>query len=398
MINRRSLASLALVVLPLIAPAQEVWITKNTAAKTSVDLTGLRATSGGGALFVQTVQNDLLRSGWFNIATPATFSVRGTATVGADLSAACELLDNSRNRALLNKTYADTAAGTRHQAHHAADDIIFAATGKKGMNGARLLLTGRRSSEGKEIFLCDTDGANLRQLTHDNSISLAPQWAPNGETFVYTSYRRNNFQEANLVDLRTNQRSVIAAYSGIDMCGGIAPDGGSMLLVLSKDGNPDIYIQGLNGGTPIRLTKSAHAGQASPCWSPDGNAIAYVSDRAGSPQLYVMSRSGGGGRLLTSRGSQNVAPDWGNEGIAYCSRRGGRYVICVINPATREDRQISPSDCDYEDPSWAPDGRHIFSTRTTGYRSSICMLDTMGDAPLSLSLGSGDWTSPACTR
>ena len=194
MLTRRSLITITLAALPILAPALEIFITKNTAAKFSVDLTGLRASAGGGALFVQTVQNDLLRSGWFTIASPATFSVRGTAAAGATLNAVCELLDNSRNRALLNKTYTDNASETRRLAHRAADDIIFAATGKKGMNGARLLLTGRRGA-GKEIFLCDADGANLRQVTRDNSISLAPQWAPNGESFVYTSYRRNNFQE-----------------------------------------------------------------------------------------------------------------------------------------------------------------------------------------------------------
>ena len=83
MFSRRSFAALALAVLPLLAPAQEVWITKNTASKFSVDLTEMRATAGAGALFVQTVQNDLLRSGWFTIATPATFTVRGTAVVGS---------------------------------------------------------------------------------------------------------------------------------------------------------------------------------------------------------------------------------------------------------------------------------------------------------------------------
>ncbi len=397
MLKRRTLIALTLAALPLLAHAQDIWITKNMSAKFSIDLTELRASAGGGALFVQTLQNDLVRSGWFSIARPATFTVRGSAAAGAGMSAACELLDNSRNRALLNKAYNGTAAETRRLAHQAADDIVFAATGKKGMNGARLLLAGRMGG-GKEIFLCDADGGNLRQITHDNSISLAPQWAPNGELFVYTSFRRNNFQEINLVDLRTNQRTVIAAYPGIDMTGGVSPDGGSVLMTLSKDGNPDIYVQGLRGGAPIRLTKSIHAGQASPCWSPDGNAIAYVSDHSGQPQLYLISRGGGAGKLLTSRGSQNVAPDWGGEGIAYCSRRGGRYVVCVINPATREDRQISPGDCDYEDPSWAPDGRHIFCTRTSGYRSTICMLDTMGDAPLALPLGNGDWTSPACMR
>jgi TolB protein len=110
-----------------------------------------------------------------------------------------------------------------------------------------------------------------------------------------------------------------------------------------------------------------------------------------------MNRSGRRERL-TSRGSENVAPDWGPNGlIAYCSRREGRYGVHVIDPSSREDRPISPSDAQYEDPSWAPDGRHLACTRTEGYRSTIYLLDTLGDGPLCIVGEAGDWSSPAWT-
>jgi TolB protein len=93
-----------------------------------------------------------------------------------------------------------------------------------------------------------------------------------------------------------------------------------------------------------------------------------------------------------------VAPNWGKNGWIACSSRvGGRYQIALVNPATRSTRLLETDYADYEDPSWAPDGRHIICSRTSGYRSAIYLLDTLKDSPVALISGSDDWYSPACS-
>jgi len=167
-------------------------------------------------------------------------------------------------------------------------------------------------------------------------------------------------------------------------------------MILSKDGNPELYVKHLASGQLTRLTTTKGAGEASPSWSPDGNRIVYVSDQAGTPQLFMISRNGGNPARLTGRGSQNVAPDWGPGGlIAYASLVGGHFQVYVMDPDTRETKQITPGDADYEDPAWAPYGRHLACKRSVRYRSGIYLLDTMGDPPIALLEGSGDWSSPS---
>ena len=139
---------------------------------------------------------------------------------------------------------------------------------------------------------------------------------------------------------------------------------------------------------------SAGGGQ----YSPDGSRIAYVSDVSGTPQIYIVSRTGGAPERLTMRGAQNVAPDWGANGlIAYQTLSGGKFMIAIIDPATKQERIITPYDASFEDPSWAPDGRHIAAARAVNYNYSIYLLDTMGDKPVALTT-SGDWTAPAWSR
>jgi len=382
------------------APAQ-VRVTKGMNGVSSLDIAQFVGQSGGvPALFRQTLEADLKASGWFNLTGGgrAEFSLIGEAAMdGSSLKVRCEAYNVAGRERLLGKTYNTNASDreARRLAHKVADDIVLALTGRTGMAGARILLIGNRTGK-KEVYLCDADGQNLRQLTRDNTISMSPKWSPDGRRFVYTSFR-SQFPDLYLVNLETGDRKCIANYPGLNTGAAFSPDGSAVALILSKDGNPDLYIKDLAGGGLTRLTSTRRAAEASPAWSADGRQIVFVSDMKGTPQLYVIDRSGGEPRRLTSRGSQNVDPDWGANGqIAYCSYVGGSYQICVINPATLEFRQVTREDANYEDPSWAPDGRHIVCTRTVNYRSRIFMIDTLGGSliPLLPETERGDWFAP----
>lgn len=400
MIKFMKAACVAVIVLwSMVGMAQDVIIRKTTSAKLTVDLSGLSAGGSAGAIFLKTVDEDLKRSGW--VVPSRAGSAYGAggvlAAAGNGLRIPLVVQNNGTHQTLFNQSVGIDNADPKRLGHRVSDAILQAVTGRRGLAGCRLVLIGS-SGRGKELFVCDADGANLTPLTSDGSIVLAPTWGPSGDQILYSSFRRG-FADCYLLDLRTGKTHMVAQYSGMNMAGDLSPNGQDAALVLSKDGNPELYIKNLASGGLTRMTQSRNVGEASPSWSPDGSQIVYVSDAAGvsSPQLYLISR-GGGPRRLTTRGSQNVGPDWGaNNLIAYSSRQGGRYALMVYDPALQEHRVIAQDGGDYEDPSWAPDGRHIFCSRTEGYRSSIYLLDIMGDPPLKLALPVGNWRSPACS-
>jgi TolB protein len=279
-----------------------------------------------------------------------------------------------------------------------ADDIVQAVTGHKGIASMRIVLVGNRTGK-KELYLCDSDGGDVRQLTGEGRIAIAPNWSPDGNSIVYTSYMRN-FPDICRIDLNRNQRTSLASYSGLNTGASISPDGKDLALILSKDGNPELYIKNIRSGKLTRLTNTPRAAEASPDWSPDGSQLVYASDQGGTgrPQLYTISRDGGTPRRISNRGTENVAPDWGPNGLIACaSRTGGQYVIAVIQPASGQMTYLVSDGADYEDPSWAPDGRHIVAARSVKYQSSIYLLDTVSDRPVALLQGNGNWYSPDCS-
>lgn len=385
--------AVGLTVCAAIAASGQVTVVKGAGQKTSIDWSAYQATDASGQLFLKVLGDDLLRSGWFVRGAPGQAELALTGQAGA---AAVQALVYNRaaQRQVYGKRYPLNPEQARRVAHVVADEIIEAVTGKKGMASGRIALVGNRTGK-KEIYLMDADGQGLQQLTRDNSVSLAPNWGPGGRQLVYTSYLKG-FPDIFLIELATGARRRIAYYSGLNTGAAISPDGREMAMILSKDGNPELYIRDLQGGALTRLTQTPRAAEASPSWSPDGRQIVYVSDQAGSPQLYVISRTGGSPRRLTSRGAQNVAPDWGpNNVIAFASLFGGRWNISLTDPSGTETRQVTPGDADYEDPSWAPDGRHLAAGRSIRYASRIVLLDTLGDPPIVLTDYPGDWTSPS---
>ncbi len=377
--------------------AQDVVITKRGSERIALDDSGLSASAeGASAVFARTLRADLARSGWFETVGPGRgeFRLSGTATARSEaVEARLQVVNTATGRSLLAREYRSAVAEARRLAHVAADEIVEAVTGRPGFASSRLAVIGKRGTA-KELFICDSDGENLRQITRDNTISLYPRWSPDGKRIVYTSYLKR-FPDVLMIDLTQGQRTRLAAFPGLNAGGAMSPDGRFVALILSRDGNPELYVRRLQDGMLTRLTNTPRAAEASPSWSPDGNHIVYVSDVTGRPHLYIIGREGGAPRRLTMRGSENVAPDWGRNGlIAHAQNVGGRYQLAITDPATGETRTLGSDGADWEDPSWARDGRHLAAVRKAGGRSGVYLVDIRGSDPVPL-LTTGDWFSPA---
>lgn len=371
------------------------------AGKTSVDVSGVQISMDTAAReFLAVVQADISRSGWLGVgaAGAADYVVTGQVQFdGSSVRASLQLVERSAQRVLFRKTYNAPSTGVRRVAHEAAADIIKEITGRPSFATARLILVGTRTKH-KELYISDSDGRGLYQVTNDKTVSLAPRWGHDNQSIFYTSYLRR-FPAIYRIDLNTRGRTRVANFAGLNASGTVSPDGTDMALILSKDGNPDLYIMRMSDSRLTRITTTPRGVEASPAWSPDGRQLVYVSDQTGTPQLFIVSRNGGPATQLTSGGRQNVSPDWGPHGeIVYSSLVGGKFQIFTINPQTRESRQITSDFADHEDPTWAPNGRHIAVAKTMNYKSKVYLIDTMGDPPILLTEMEGDWYSPKWSR
>ncbi len=341
----------------------------------------------GPAAEVQAIQsNDLKLSSLFEVLDPKSFLADLTAegmgiqkdpwvqvgaqgvskckvtNAGGQIKLECKLYEVGRGeKPVLSKTFTGKKDGIRGLVHDWVNKIIGYFTGEDGVFGTQLLFSRRINKGIKHIYTADWAGGGVGRVTRNNSINLLPAWGPGGSIF-YTS-----FVEGSPYLYRTGQRKPVLSYPGLNM--GAAFHGGKMAVVLSKDGNPEIYVGGAGGGGLKRLTHSGSI-DVSPSWSPDGSKIAFVSDRHGSPQVFVMGAGGGGAKRLTFKGSYNQTPSWcprpGSNLIAFTGRDTGTYDVFTVDAGSGQIRRLTQRQGRNMDPAFAPDCRAVAFSSSRG--------------------------------
>ena len=376
------------------AAAPLIQVVKKGANKDIITLRDIQATGPNGRLFVQTLTRDLDLSGWLKTGNGGSFFVKGTVSdSGAGIRSAL-LVQGAGKRFAWNRVSMG-AAEIRAQAHQLSDTILKELLGETGNAQSKIVFVNRKGKAAGDLYMCDANGMAVFQITHDNAACVGPRWAPNAKDIYYTTFL-HGYPEILRFTPETRTRKPLASFKGLNTGAAIAPDGRRAALILSYQGNPELYVLDMHSGYLIRMTNTPRGSEASPCWSPDGNNIVYVSDYGGKPQLYIVNVSSRKSRRITFTGTENVNPDWNKKNqIAYASKRGGGYRIYTMD-ANAGEGSAKAVDSPYgaEHPSWAPDSRHIVCQAG----GALYILDTMGDEPVRLFNIGGNWMSPCWSK
>src|SRR5262249_31544903 len=119
------------------------------------------------------------------------------------------------------------------------------------------------SQQESDIFVMDSNGANLRNLTHDQARDNSPEWSPDGSQIVFTS----------------NDNVVMANVNG---------DGSH---------SPDTYGKAF-----------------SPAWSPDGKQLVYIMHYSVSTDVVMVTSEETASLDVNGRGCLASIPIWSPDG------------------------------------------------------------------------------------
>lgn len=299
----------------------------------------------------------------------AEYIVHVYATMeGGNVVLECRLLDVATGQQVVGKRLSGQQAWWRHAVHQFSDEIIRYLDGEPGIATTEYCFSGGTTGK-KEIYIADYDGANLKQVTQHNSISILPTFSPDGTKIAYVSFK-DRYQFLYVFERSSGRSTALSKEVGMNSAPAWAPDGRRLAMVLSKDANSEIYLVNADGTGKTRLTNDPGT-DTSPSFSPDGNRIVFVSDRGGSPQVYVMDTSGGGVKRLSLQGGKSYDPEWSPDGrqIAYVVEQSG-FQIYVMDADGGNPRQLTASGSN-ESPSWSADSRYVVFTSTREGRPQL---------------------------
>ncbi len=255
----------------------------------------------------------------------------------------------------------------RAAAHVFSEKVIMHIAGGPGIATSEVIFSSGEAGH-KEIYIADYDGANLRQVTHHDSVSILPQVSPDGQRIAYLSFK-DRYPYLYIYDRSSGKSTPFSHSVGANIAPAWSPDGKKIALSLSKDGNSEIYLSNAAGSHMQRLTKNRYS-DTSPTFSQDGRRIAFVSDRGGRPQIWVMDANGKNTRRLSYQGGNAYDPAWSPNGrmIAYVVEKSGEGLeIYVMGADGSDPRRLTDSPASNEAPSWSPDSRHlVFTSERSG--------------------------------
>jgi len=172
-------------------------------------------------------------------------------------------------------------------------------------DGTRMAMILSKSGS-PDVWVCNVDGSNMKQLTATPEDESSPCWSPNGDWICFAT--------------KLSGRRVLAKV----------PAG---------------------GGAVQRIPTSGVSSPTEPDWSPDGKWIAFTSQYSGGFNICVVPAGGGTATLLV----EGEDPSWSpNSRTLICARRSGsRYTLSVLDAMTKQVKDIGRISGNDSQPAWA---------------------------------------------
>jgi TolB protein len=272
----------------------------------------------------------------------------------------------------------------RMAVHAVSDEIVRWTLNQQGKAATRVLMTRQNGGGSYDLLMVDSDGFGMRRIAGAGTQLYSPAWSPDGRRILYAINNERGWQLMER-DVRSGSQRGVNPGGQQLYTPAYAPDGRKIVLSAWQDDGAQIYEYDLAQQCCMRrLTGTNRTISMNPVFSADGGLIAFNSDRAGNPAIYVMPAAGGNPTLVSpfGAGSYYTSPAFSPVGtrLAFHGRwnlqmRGSFQIM--VGDASRPGAQIEQvtSRGNNEDPSWAPDGRHLVYTSTGDGAAGLYVID-----------------------
>jgi dipeptidyl aminopeptidase/acylaminoacyl peptidase len=166
-------------------------------------------------------------------------------------------------------------------------------------DGRRIAFVSERGMDGEHIWLSNSDGTSLMELTPGRDLGQgSPRWSPDGRSIAFESYSK-----------QSKGKGIVTT---IDVA-----SGETWQLSDSQ----------FNTGVPS--------------WSGDGRFIYFRSDRSGRSEVWRLPAHGGAAEQITKDGG-NVAVESPDGEALYYTKTGGDGPVFSQTPGANDERQVLP--------------------------------------------------------
>ena len=225
-----------------------------------------------------------------------------------------------------------------------------------------------------EIYIMNTDGTGLTNLSNDEAKDLEPSWSPDGSLLAFSSSRDG---AQNVWVMGADGSDPVQLTDTLAVEGGAtwSPDGTEIAFYSFRSQRQGLlWLMGADGSDPIALLSSQTPAPATECsggfpgaWFPDGEKIIFRGSQAseGALQLCTVAPDGSDIRVIFSETNERATfPDISPDGkkIVFTFKRTDdpqNPEIYTVNTDGSDLRRITDDPAIDSSATWSPDGRWI---------------------------------------
>ena len=273
-------------------------------------------------------------------------------------------------------------------------------------DGSKIVFESTRDGPDADIFVMNSDGTGVVQLTRNEVPDSTPTFTPDGRFIVWASELDGNLDVFRMAADGSGAVN-LTRHPGTDGHPRVSPDGRRIYFnsnrssdpatfsrgYMDRDHNHEIFSMTLTGEDVRRITDLPDW-DTYPAVSPDGTQLLWrriaptggKSESGRNSEVFWMDLASGETRNVTNHQAFDGWPAWSPDGrlIAFASNRANveyeAFDVYVANADGSNPVRVTFGDGEqgtgsWTKPSFSADGKRILCTRTVGSSVDIFVIE-----------------------
>ncbi len=253
-------------------------------------------------------------------------------------------------------------------------------------DGSRIVFQSDRTGT-DQIYLMNTDGSDVQQLTEFEFGAETPVWSPDGKKIAYAAYTAEDNNDVFIMNPDGTDNIRLTNGPGYDGHAHWAFNG-QRIVFNSDRSSPDLNVPWNERWHEIHSIRAdgSDIRQHSQCRdvctygsiSPNGEKILFrkvvqqtgfswdLSQRERNSEVFIADIDGSNEQNISSNAAFDGWPVWSPDGtrIAFASNRSGPARVgqlFIVNADGTAVRQITSGPWSYAQPAWSKDGSKLYA-------------------------------------